>query len=102
MEEDETCLMALESQDVNLNTSNFDNVLNIHGLQDSNDELIKINNDFVKTIKTLSKEKVFVEIKRIKFINKINRLELDANKVAMIQCITKVVSSFHGTLDFGL
>ncbi|GJR41425.1 hypothetical protein Tco_1217109, partial [Tanacetum coccineum] len=47
---DATCLMAIDSQEVHPKPSISSNNLDIHELQKENEELIKSNNDFMKSL----------------------------------------------------
>ncbi|GJZ33795.1 putative reverse transcriptase domain-containing protein [Tanacetum coccineum] len=68
MEKDATCLMAIGSQNVNLNPSQFDN--NVNELQNNYNELVKINFEITNTNESLLKEKSILEQERIRFIKK--------------------------------
>ncbi|GJS93385.1 hypothetical protein Tco_0800353 [Tanacetum coccineum] len=47
---DATCLMAIDSQEVHPKPSISSNNLDIHELQKENEELVKSNNDFMKSL----------------------------------------------------
>ncbi|GKB44251.1 hypothetical protein Tco_0889193 [Tanacetum coccineum] len=78
---DATCLMAIDSQEVvsKLCSSNID--LNIIDLQKENEELLKFNKDFTKTFEKLLKEKRFVENENSKLSSKINDIKLNVKKL---------------------
>ncbi|GKD41169.1 putative reverse transcriptase domain-containing protein [Tanacetum coccineum] len=78
MDKDTTCLMAIGSQKVNLNPCHFDNKVN--ELQNNYNELVKINFEITKTNESLLKENSILEQERIRFINKINQLEIEVKK----------------------
>ncbi|GJV13545.1 UBN2 domain-containing protein [Tanacetum coccineum] len=96
---DATCLMAIDSQEVqpNPSTSNNDsNIINfqkenqqfdnnVNELQNNYNELIKINFKITKTNESLLKEKTILEQERIRFINKINELELEVKNFDKVQ-----------------
>ncbi|GKA00454.1 zf-CCHC domain-containing protein [Tanacetum coccineum] len=79
---DTTCLMTIDSQEVvsKLSSSNID--LNIIDLQKENEELLKFNKDFTKTIEKLLKEKRALKNENSKLSNKINDLEIEVKKLA--------------------
>ncbi|GJR50089.1 zf-CCHC domain-containing protein [Tanacetum coccineum] len=79
---DTTCLMTIDSQEVvsKLSSSNID--LNIIDLQKENEELLKFNKDFTKTIEKLLKEKWALKNENSKLSNKINDLEIEVKKLA--------------------
>ncbi|GKB00533.1 hypothetical protein Tco_0828526 [Tanacetum coccineum] len=54
---EEACLMAVGSQKVHLNLSCSNKALSIENLENDNFELIELNEDFIKRIKALLKEK---------------------------------------------
>ncbi|GKB02507.1 hypothetical protein Tco_0830596, partial [Tanacetum coccineum] len=54
---DETCLMAIDSQEVVSKPSNSNINLNYIDLQKENEELLKFNKDFAKTFEKILKEK---------------------------------------------
>ncbi|GJZ77387.1 retrovirus-related pol polyprotein from transposon TNT 1-94 [Tanacetum coccineum] len=78
---DETCLMAIDSQEVvsKLSSSNYD--LNYIDLQKLKKELFKFNKDFTKTFEKLLKEKCSLENENSKLSNKISDLELEVKKL---------------------
>ncbi|GKC74810.1 hypothetical protein Tco_1120693 [Tanacetum coccineum] len=78
MEKDATCLMAIGLQKVNLNPYQFDN--NVNELKNNYYELVKMNFKITKTNESLLKEKSTLEQEKIRFINKINELELEVKK----------------------
>ncbi|GJS12969.1 zf-CCHC domain-containing protein [Tanacetum coccineum] len=79
---DATCLMAIDSQEVVSKpySSNYD--LNIIDLQKENEELLRFNKDFTKTFEKLLKEKLSLENENSKFSSKINDLEIEIKKLA--------------------
>ncbi|GJT10535.1 hypothetical protein Tco_0857577 [Tanacetum coccineum] len=58
---DATCLMAVDSQEVQPNPSISNNKLDIIDLQKENEELLRFNKDFTKTFEKLLKEKHSLE-----------------------------------------
>ncbi|GJR15160.1 retrovirus-related pol polyprotein from transposon TNT 1-94 [Tanacetum coccineum] len=72
-----TCLMAIDSQEVQPKPSISNNDLDITDLQKENEELLRCNKDFTKTFEKLSKEKRSLESKKSKFLGKINDLEIE-------------------------
>ncbi|GJW09031.1 hypothetical protein Tco_1571454 [Tanacetum coccineum] len=87
MEKDATCLMAIGSQKVNLNPSQSDN--NVNELPNNYNELVKINFEVIKNNESLLKEKSILEQERIRFINKVNELELEVNKFDKAKGVTE-------------
>ncbi|GKA98081.1 zf-CCHC domain-containing protein [Tanacetum coccineum] len=79
---DATCLMAIDSQEVVSKpySSNYD--LNIIDLQKENEELLRFNKDFTKTFEKLLKEKLSLENENSKLSSKINDLEIEIKKLA--------------------
>nr|GFC64499.1 hypothetical protein [Tanacetum cinerariifolium] len=51
-QKDATCLMAVDSQEVNPKPSIYSNNLYLNGLQQENEELLKFNKDITKLLKT--------------------------------------------------
>ncbi|GKD70254.1 hypothetical protein Tco_1324344 [Tanacetum coccineum] len=78
---DATCLMAINSQEVvsKPSTSNYD--LNIIDLQKENEELLRFNKDFAKTFQKLLNEKCSLESKNSKFLSKIIDLDFEVKKL---------------------
>ncbi|GJS52220.1 retrotransposon protein [Tanacetum coccineum] len=78
---DATCLMAIDSQEVvsKPSSSNYD--LNIINLQKENKELLEFNKDFTKTLEKLLKEKCSLENENLKLSSKINDLEIEVKKL---------------------
>ncbi|GJW41689.1 retrovirus-related pol polyprotein from transposon TNT 1-94 [Tanacetum coccineum] len=79
---DATCLMAIDSQEVVSKPSSSNNDLNIIDLQKENEELRKFNKDFAKTFKKLLNEKRSLENENSKLLSKINDLEFEVKKLA--------------------
>ncbi|GJR79237.1 retrovirus-related pol polyprotein from transposon TNT 1-94 [Tanacetum coccineum] len=79
---DETCLMAINSQEVVSKPSSSNINLNIIDLQKENEELLKFTKDFTKTFEKILKEKRALEDKNSKLSCKINDLELEVKKLA--------------------
>ncbi|GKB72451.1 hypothetical protein Tco_0933863 [Tanacetum coccineum] len=73
---DATCLMEIDSQEVVSKPSSFNIDLNIIYLQKENEELLKFNKEFTKTFEKLLKEKCALEDKNSKLSSKINGLEI--------------------------
>ncbi|GKA90998.1 zf-CCHC domain-containing protein [Tanacetum coccineum] len=78
---DETCLMAIDSQEVvsKPSSSNYD--LNYINLQKENEKLLKFNKDFTKTFEKLLKEKRSLENENSKHSSIVNDLELEVKKL---------------------
>ncbi|GJY74784.1 retrovirus-related pol polyprotein from transposon TNT 1-94 [Tanacetum coccineum] len=79
---DATCLMAIDSQEVVSKPSSSNNDLNIIDLQKENGELLRFNRDFTKTFEKLLNEKCFLENENSKLSSKIDDLEIDVKKLA--------------------
>ncbi|GKD21992.1 retrovirus-related pol polyprotein from transposon TNT 1-94, partial [Tanacetum coccineum] len=79
---DATCLMAIDSQEVLSRPSSSNNDLNIIDLQKDNEKVLRFNKDFAKTFEKLLKEKCFLENESLKLSNKINDLEIEVKKLA--------------------
>ncbi|GKA53898.1 zf-CCHC domain-containing protein, partial [Tanacetum coccineum] len=79
---DATCLMAIDSQEVvsKPSTSNYD--LNTIDLQKENEELLRFNKDFAKIFEKLLNEKQSLEKENSKLSSKINNLEIKLKKLA--------------------
>ncbi|GJY54424.1 retrotransposon protein, partial [Tanacetum coccineum] len=79
---DTTCLMEIDSQEVvsKPSSSNYD--LNIIDLQKENEEILRFNKDFTKTFEKLLKQKRTLEDKNLKLSSKINDLEIKVKKLA--------------------
>ncbi|GJS00301.1 DUF4219 domain-containing protein [Tanacetum coccineum] len=78
---DATCLMAIDSQEVQPKPSTSNNNLDIIKLQKENEELLRFNKDFTKTFEKLLKEKRSLESEKSKPIRKINDLEFEVKKL---------------------
>ncbi|GJU33122.1 putative reverse transcriptase domain-containing protein [Tanacetum coccineum] len=78
---DATCLMAIDSQEVQPNLSNSNNDSNIINLQKENEKLLKFSKDFAKTYKKLFQEKLALEREHSKLFSKVNKLELEVKKL---------------------
>ncbi|GKA31286.1 hypothetical protein Tco_0717591, partial [Tanacetum coccineum] len=78
---DATCLMSIDSQDVVFKPSSSNYDLNIIDLQKENVELLRFNKDFTKTFEKLLKEKCTLEDKNSKLSIKINDLEIEMKKL---------------------
>ncbi|GJZ02267.1 hypothetical protein Tco_0520228 [Tanacetum coccineum] len=78
---DATCIMAIDSQEVQPNPSISNNDSNIINLQKENQELLKFSKDFSKTYKKLLQEKRAIEKEHSKFFSKVNELKLDVKKL---------------------
>ncbi|GKC15499.1 retrovirus-related pol polyprotein from transposon TNT 1-94, partial [Tanacetum coccineum] len=78
---DATCLMTIDSQEVQPKLSISNNDLDIFDLQKENEELIRFNKNFTKTFKKLLKEKCAFESEKSKILNKVNDLEIEVKKL---------------------
>ncbi|GJT38189.1 hypothetical protein Tco_0938054 [Tanacetum coccineum] len=78
---DETCLMAIDFQEVQPNPSISNNDLDIIDLQKENEKLLRFNKDFAKPFEKLLKEKRSLENENSKLLSKINDLEFEVNKL---------------------
>ncbi|GJS51525.1 hypothetical protein Tco_0624887 [Tanacetum coccineum] len=78
---DATCLMEIDSQEVVSKPSSSNNDLNIIDLQKDNEELLRFNKDFTKTFEKLLKEKRSLENENLKLLSKINDLEFEVKKL---------------------
>ncbi|GJW38966.1 hypothetical protein Tco_0064811 [Tanacetum coccineum] len=72
-----TCLMAFESQEVLSKPSSSNNDLDIIDLQKENEELVKFSKDFSKTNEKLLQEKIALEKEHSKLFSKVIELELE-------------------------
>ncbi|GJZ84810.1 hypothetical protein Tco_0650149 [Tanacetum coccineum] len=75
-----TCLMAIDSQDVVSKPSSSNIDLNSIDLQKENEELLRFNKDFAKTFEKLLNEKRSFESKNSNLLSKIKDLEFKVNK----------------------
>ncbi|GJT82595.1 retrovirus-related pol polyprotein from transposon TNT 1-94 [Tanacetum coccineum] len=78
---DATCLMAIDSQEVQPKPSISNNDLDIIDLQKENEKLLRFNKDFTKTFKKLLKEERSLESEKSKLLSKINDLEIEVKKL---------------------
>ncbi|GJV60176.1 retrovirus-related pol polyprotein from transposon TNT 1-94 [Tanacetum coccineum] len=79
---DATCLMAIDSQEVQPKPSISNNDLDIIDLQMENEELLRFNNDLTKTFEKNLKEKRSLESEKSKLLSKINDLKFEVKKLA--------------------
>ncbi|GKA16776.1 hypothetical protein Tco_0696613, partial [Tanacetum coccineum] len=79
---DATCLMAIDSQEVVSKPSSYNIDLNIIDLQKENEELLKLNKDFDKIFEKLLNEKRPLEKENSKLSSKINDLQIEVKKLA--------------------
>ncbi|GKA97357.1 hypothetical protein Tco_0825251 [Tanacetum coccineum] len=86
---DATCLMAIDSQEVQPNPSIFNNDSNIINLQKDNEELLKFSKDFSKTYEKLLQEECALEKEHSKLFRKINELELEVKKLVSNEEVIK-------------
>ncbi|GKC09582.1 retrovirus-related pol polyprotein from transposon TNT 1-94 [Tanacetum coccineum] len=77
---DATCLMAIDSQEVQTKPSTSNNDINVIELQKENKELLRFNKDFTKTFEKLLNEKHSLESENSKLLSKINDLEFKVKK----------------------
>ncbi|GJR54862.1 hypothetical protein Tco_1405383 [Tanacetum coccineum] len=79
---DTTCLMAIDSQEVvsKPSSSNYD--LNTIDLKKENEELLRFNKDFAKIFEKILNEKQSLEKENSKLSSKINNLEIKVKKLA--------------------
>ncbi|GJR78412.1 hypothetical protein Tco_0149197 [Tanacetum coccineum] len=79
---DATCLMEIDSQEVvsKPSSSNYD--LNIIDLQKENEKLLRFNKDFTKTFEKLLKENCTLKDKNSKLSSEINDIETEVKKLA--------------------
>nr|GEW04102.1 hypothetical protein [Tanacetum cinerariifolium] len=76
-EMNESCIMAVGSQEVYLNPSCSNKALIINDLQHDNYELIKLNNDYIREIKALLREICILKEETNNHANKAKELELE-------------------------
>ncbi|GJZ02476.1 hypothetical protein Tco_0520437 [Tanacetum coccineum] len=76
-----TCLMAIETQEVHPKPSISNNNLEFIEMKKENEKLLRFNNDFAKTFAKLLKEKCFLENEQLELLNKINDLEFEVKKL---------------------
>ncbi|GJX27475.1 retrovirus-related pol polyprotein from transposon TNT 1-94 [Tanacetum coccineum] len=81
-QKDATCLMAIDSQEVQAKLSIFNNDTNIVDLQKENEELLKFSKDFSKAYEKLLQEKRALEKEHSKHFIKVIELELEVKKLA--------------------
>ncbi|GJZ59355.1 protein CHUP1, chloroplastic [Tanacetum coccineum] len=74
---DATCLMAIDTQEVLFKPYRSNNDLDIIDLQKENEKLLKFSIDFSKTYEKLLQEKRAQEKEHSKFFSKVNELELE-------------------------
>ncbi|GJT13661.1 protein CHUP1, chloroplastic [Tanacetum coccineum] len=79
---DTTCLMAIDSQEIVSKPSSYNYDLNIIDLQKENEKLLKLKKDFAKTFKKLLNEERSLKNENSKLSSKINDLEIDVKKLA--------------------
>ncbi|GKB82761.1 hypothetical protein Tco_0949656 [Tanacetum coccineum] len=79
---DATCLMTADSQEVQPKPSTSNNNIDLHNLQKENEELLRFNKDFTNTFEKLLKEKRSLESEKSKLLSKINGLEFEVKKLA--------------------
>ncbi|GJV08659.1 retrovirus-related pol polyprotein from transposon TNT 1-94 [Tanacetum coccineum] len=79
---DVTCLMEIDSKEVISKPSNSNIDLNIIDLQKENEELLKFNKDFAKTLEKLLNEKQSLEKENLKLSSKVNNLQMEVKKLA--------------------
>nr|GEV78683.1 hypothetical protein [Tanacetum cinerariifolium] len=78
---DATCLVAIDSQEVVSKPCSYNIDLNIIELPKENEKLLKFSKDFTKTLEKLLKEKHALEDKNSKLSSKINDLEIEVKKL---------------------
>ncbi|GJZ30760.1 retrovirus-related pol polyprotein from transposon TNT 1-94 [Tanacetum coccineum] len=78
---DATCLMAIESHEVQTKPSTSNNDSNIVDLQKEDEELVRFNKDFTKTFKKILKEKCSLKNDNSKLLSKINDLVFEVKKL---------------------
>ncbi|GJR50699.1 hypothetical protein Tco_1401220 [Tanacetum coccineum] len=78
---DATCLMAIDSQEVVSKPSNSNYDLNNIDLQKENEELLRFNKNFNKSFEKLLKEKRSLKNKNSKLLSKINDIEIEVKKL---------------------
>ncbi|GKD79018.1 hypothetical protein Tco_1341639 [Tanacetum coccineum] len=78
---DITCLMAIDSQEVQTKPSTSNNDLDFIELQKENEELLIFNRDFIKTFEKLLKEKRSLKSGKSRLLIKITYLEFEVKKL---------------------
>nr|GEV49670.1 putative reverse transcriptase domain-containing protein [Tanacetum cinerariifolium] len=78
---DATCLMAIDSQEVQPNPSISNNDSNIVNLQKENEELLTFSKYFSETYEKNLKEKCILKKEHSKLSSKVNELELEVKKL---------------------
>ncbi|GKB34305.1 protein CHUP1, chloroplastic [Tanacetum coccineum] len=78
---DATCLIAIDTQEVLFKPYRSNNDLDIIDLQKENEKLLKFSIDFSKTYEKLLQEKRTQEKEHSKFFSKVNELELEVKKL---------------------
>ncbi|GJT31528.1 zf-CCHC domain-containing protein [Tanacetum coccineum] len=94
-QKDATCLMAIDSQEVNPKPSNSDNDLDIVDLLKKNEEFLKFNKDFTKSYEKLLKEKRSLENEHSKLFSKINELKLEVKKLTKAKEVVEPCQKFE-------
>ncbi|GJZ21835.1 retrotransposon protein [Tanacetum coccineum] len=76
-----TCLIAIDSQEVvsKPSSSNYD--LNINDFQKENEELLNFNKDFTRTFEKLLNKKCSLKNEKSKLLSKINELDIEVKKL---------------------
>ncbi|GJZ18712.1 protein CHUP1, chloroplastic [Tanacetum coccineum] len=85
LQNDATCLMTADSQEVQPKSSISNNVLDIVELQKENEELLRFNKDFTKTFKKLLKDQRSLKSKKSKLISTINDLKIKVKKLSNVK-----------------
>ncbi|GJZ39336.1 retrovirus-related pol polyprotein from transposon TNT 1-94, partial [Tanacetum coccineum] len=74
---DTTCIMAIDSQEIVSKPSSSNHDLNIIDLQKENEKLLEFNKDFTKKLKKLLNEKRSLENENSILLSKVNDLEFE-------------------------
>ncbi|GJZ79275.1 retrovirus-related pol polyprotein from transposon TNT 1-94 [Tanacetum coccineum] len=79
---DTTCIMAIDSQEIVSKPSSSNHDLKIIDLQKENEKLLEFNKDFTKKLKKLLNEKRSLENENSILLSKVNDLEFEVKKLA--------------------
>ena len=91
-ERNESCFMALESPKVHLDPFSSNKTLDANELEKDNLELIRINNDWIKEIKALLREKRILQQETNKLSSRANELELEIKKIKAKEVVEPCLS----------
>ena len=91
-EMNQSCLMALESPKVHLDTTSSNKTIDAHELNKDNLELIEINNDWIKELKYLLREKRILQKETNKLSSKAKELEHEVKRLKVKRIVEPCLS----------